>query len=87
MCDILGSYCSLVMFLIMMSPPQANVTPDQIDCLCYTRGPGMGGPLQSVAVVVRVLAQVRLSIPYEVTRIRYGHVGPVEFLGSGTVYG
>ena len=69
MCDVLGCDCSLVMFLIMLFSLQANITPDQIDCLCYTRGPGMGGPLQSVAVVVRVLAQVRLLRPDAVTRI------------------
>ncbi|KUI71124.1 tRNA N6-adenosine threonylcarbamoyltransferase [Cytospora mali] len=29
---------------------------DEIDCLCYTKGPGMGGPLTSVAVAARTLA-------------------------------
>eukprot|EP00850_Spirogloea_muscicola_P022859 SM000315S11896 [mRNA] locus=s315:5945:7257:+ [translate_table: standard] len=37
---------------------QASIVPDELDCLCYTRGPGMGAPLQAVAVVVRVLAQI-----------------------------
>ncbi|KIS69805.1 putative O-sialo-glycoprotein-endopeptidase A1 [Mycosarcoma maydis] len=27
-----------------------------VDCICYTKGPGMGAPLQSVAVVARTLA-------------------------------
>ncbi|PSS02447.1 glycoprotease/Kae1 family metallohydrolase [Coniella lustricola] len=29
---------------------------DEIDCIAYTRGPGMGGPLTSVAVAARTLA-------------------------------
>ncbi|GBG63216.1 hypothetical protein CBR_g36984 [Chara braunii] len=37
---------------------EANVTPADIACLCYTKGPGMGAPLQSVAIVVRILAQI-----------------------------
>lgn len=37
---------------------QANVTPEQLACLAYTKGPGMGAPLQTVAIVVRVLSQL-----------------------------
>ena len=44
-----------------LTPSQAGVTPEQLSCLCYTKGPGMGAPLQSVAVVVRTLAQVRIG--------------------------
>ncbi|KAL0482971.1 tRNA N6-adenosine threonylcarbamoyltransferase [Acrasis kona] len=32
--------------------------PDQLDCICYTKGPGMGAPLLSVAIVARVLCQL-----------------------------
>lgn len=39
---------------------QAGISPDQLSCLCFTKGPGMGAPLQAVAVVVRTLAQVSL---------------------------
>ncbi|KAL7209226.1 hypothetical protein ACSBR1_030874 [Camellia fascicularis] len=39
-------------------PETAQITPNGIDCLCYTRGPGMGAPLQVVAVVVRVPSQL-----------------------------
>ena len=31
---------------------------DDIDCICYTKGPGMGAPLQSVALAARVLSQL-----------------------------
>ncbi|KAL2118189.1 hypothetical protein VTJ04DRAFT_7849 [Mycothermus thermophilus] len=34
----------------------ANINPSEIDCICYTRGPGMGAPLTSVAIAARTLA-------------------------------
>ncbi|KAI9290026.1 Gcp-like domain-containing protein [Umbelopsis sp. AD052] len=35
---------------------EANVTPKDIDVICFTKGPGMGAPLTSVAIVARTLA-------------------------------
>ncbi|KAI1309428.1 putative tRNA N6-adenosine threonylcarbamoyltransferase [Halotydeus destructor] len=37
---------------------EANIKPDQIDVVCYTKGPGIGAPLVSVAVVARTVAQI-----------------------------
>lgn len=37
---------------------EAKVAPHEIDCVCYTKGPGMGAPLVSVAVVARTVAQL-----------------------------
>jgi len=34
----------------------AGVSVAEIDCICYTKGPGMGGPLASVATAARTLA-------------------------------
>lgn len=34
----------------------AGVGADAVDCVCYTRGPGMGAPLAAVAVAARTLA-------------------------------
>ena len=34
----------------------AKLTPSDIDCICYTRGPGMGAPLSSVALAARTLS-------------------------------
>jgi N6-L-threonylcarbamoyladenine synthase len=34
----------------------AGVSIAEIDCICYTQGPGMGAPLTSVAVAARTLA-------------------------------
>ncbi len=47
-----------VLPLVAAALAEAGVTPDQLDVLCYTKGPGMGGPLVAVAVVVRMLAQL-----------------------------
>ncbi|XP_076350944.1 putative tRNA N6-adenosine threonylcarbamoyltransferase Tcs3 [Tachypleus tridentatus] len=37
---------------------EANMKPSDIDVVCYTKGPGMGAPLVSVAVVARTVAQL-----------------------------
>ncbi|PVV00185.1 hypothetical protein BB560_005386 [Smittium megazygosporum] len=37
---------------------EANLSPKDIDAVCFTKGPGMGAPLQCVAVVARTLAQL-----------------------------
>ncbi|KAI8633164.1 glycoprotein endopeptidase kae1 [Xylariaceae sp. FL1651] len=34
----------------------AGVSPSQLCCVCYTKGPGMGAPLQSVAIAARTLS-------------------------------
>ncbi|KAJ6289776.1 hypothetical protein OIU78_025649, partial [Salix suchowensis] len=47
-----------VLPLIKSALETAKITPDEIDCLCYTKGPGMGAPLQVSAVVIRVLSQL-----------------------------
>ncbi|BFZ56773.1 putative tRNA threonylcarbamoyladenosine biosynthesis protein kae1 [Savitreella phatthalungensis] len=35
---------------------EAGVHPAEIDCIAFTQGPGMGGPLQSCALVARALS-------------------------------
>lgn len=35
---------------------EANIKPEEIDCICYTKGPGMGAPLRSAAVCARMLS-------------------------------
>ncbi|KAL8914081.1 MAG: hypothetical protein Q9171_001196 [Xanthocarpia ochracea] len=42
--------------LIKQALREAGVTIDDVDCICYTKGPGMGAPLQSVAVSARMLS-------------------------------
>jgi N6-L-threonylcarbamoyladenine synthase len=47
---------SWVVRLVKQSLRQAGITPSQIDCICYTKGPGMGAPLQCVSVAARTIA-------------------------------
>ncbi|TMW63416.1 hypothetical protein Poli38472_002357 [Pythium oligandrum] len=35
---------------------EANISPKEIDCICYTKGPGMGAPLRSAAICARMLS-------------------------------
>jgi N6-L-threonylcarbamoyladenine synthase len=37
---------------------QAKVKLEDVDCICYTKGPGMGAPLNAVAVAARTLSQL-----------------------------
>jgi N6-L-threonylcarbamoyladenine synthase len=45
-----------VVRLVKQALKEAGVGIRDIDCVCYTKGPGMGAPLQSVAVAARMLA-------------------------------
>lgn len=47
-----------ILDLVKKALEEAKIAPSQLTCLAYTRGPGMGAPLTSVAVVVRMLAQL-----------------------------
>ena len=42
--------------LVRRSMMEAGITVEDVDCICYTKGPGMGAPLQSVAVAARMLS-------------------------------
>lgn len=37
---------------------EAGIKATDLDCVCFTKGPGIGAPLASVAVVARTLAQL-----------------------------
>ena len=37
---------------------EAKIKPKEIDCVCFTKGPGMGAPLVSTAIVARTVAQL-----------------------------
>jgi N6-L-threonylcarbamoyladenine synthase len=45
-----------VIQLVKQAMKQAGVSIADIDCICYTKGPGMGAPLQSVAIAARMLS-------------------------------
>ena len=42
--------------LVKQALREAGITVKDVDCICYTKGPGMGAPLQSVAVAARMLS-------------------------------
>ncbi|CAL5347939.1 unnamed protein product [Camellia sinensis] len=78
--------------LIKSALKTAQITPNDIDCLCYTRGPGMGAPLQVAAVVVRVLSQLwkklivavkRCVAHIDIGRVVTGADDPVVLYVSG----
>ncbi|KAF5337222.1 hypothetical protein D9611_003288 [Ephemerocybe angulata] len=53
---------------------KAGISMHDLDCICYTKGPGMGAPLQSVALVARTL-----SLLYEKPLVGVNHcVGHIE---------
>ncbi|PWN90078.1 O-sialoglyco protein endopeptidase [Acaromyces ingoldii] len=45
----------------------------QCDCVCYTKGPGMGAPLQSVSIVARTLA-LMYNLPLVGVNHCIGHI-------------
>ncbi|EKG16156.1 Peptidase M22 glycoprotease [Macrophomina phaseolina MS6] len=54
--DVAKHHRAWVVRLVKQAMRQAGLTVDDLDCICYTKGPGMGAPLQSVAVAARTLA-------------------------------
>ncbi|KAK3117322.1 putative tRNA threonylcarbamoyladenosine biosynthesis protein kae1 [Teratosphaeriaceae sp. CCFEE 6253] len=47
-----------VVRLVRQAMKQASIQLDDIDCICYTKGPGMGAPLGAVAIAARTLSQL-----------------------------
>ncbi|KAI9837557.1 MAG: putative tRNA threonylcarbamoyladenosine biosynthesis protein kae1 [Sarea resinae] len=56
--DTAKHHRSWIIRLIKRALKEAGVRVADIDCICYTKGPGMGAPLQSVAVVARMLSML-----------------------------
>lgn len=54
--DTAKHHRSWIVKLIKQSFKEAGITAIDVDCICYTKGPGMGAPLQSVAVAARMLS-------------------------------
>lgn len=44
--------------LVQQALEEADILPSQISCIAFTKGPGMGGPLVTCAVVARMLSQL-----------------------------
>ncbi|XP_041037336.1 probable tRNA N6-adenosine threonylcarbamoyltransferase [Carcharodon carcharias] len=70
----------------------AGIKPQEIDCIAYTKGPGMGAPLVCVAIVARTLSQLwkkpLLGINHcighiEMGRLITGAINPTVLYVSG----
>mmetsp|Transcript_23727 Transcript_23727/g.39798 ORF Transcript_23727/g.39798 Transcript_23727/m.39798 type:complete len:338 (+) Transcript_23727:81-1094(+) len=81
-----------VLSLVKAALDEACIKPTEIDCVCYTKGPGMGGPLVSSAVAARMLAQLwkipLVAVNHCVAHIEMGRVctgadNPVVLYVSG----
>lgn len=56
--DTAKHHQSFVLEVLRRALEEANVRPEEIDCVCFTKGPGMGAPLVCCAVVARTVAQL-----------------------------
>jgi N6-L-threonylcarbamoyladenine synthase len=81
-----------VTLLVAAALEEAGIASSQIDVICYTKGPGMGGPLTAAAVAARVLSKL-WGVPIvgvnhcighiEMGRAVTGGVDPVVLYVSG----
>lgn len=54
--DTARHHRSWVVKLVKRALREARISVRDVDCICFTKGPGMGAPLQSVAVAARMLS-------------------------------
>lgn len=54
--DVAKHHRAWVVRLVKQAMREAGVSVRDVDCICYTKGPGMGAPLQSVAIAARTLS-------------------------------
>uniref|UniRef100_H2XQE4 N(6)-L-threonylcarbamoyladenine synthase n=1 Tax=Ciona intestinalis TaxID=7719 RepID=H2XQE4_CIOIN len=47
-----------ILSILRQALDEAQISPNDLDSVAYTKGPGMGAPLVSVAVVARTIAQL-----------------------------
>jgi N6-L-threonylcarbamoyladenine synthase len=62
-----------VIALVQAALAEAGVTPADIGCIAYTKGPGMGGPLVTCAVAARCLA-LAWGVPLVPVNHCVGHI-------------
>ncbi|KAK1149881.1 putative tRNA threonylcarbamoyladenosine biosynthesis protein kae1 [Aspergillus melleus] len=54
--DTARHHRSWVVKLVKKALKEARLSVRDVDCICFTKGPGMGAPLQSVAIAARMLS-------------------------------
>merc|ERR1719219_429445 len=52
---------------------EAKISPSDLSALAYTKGPGMGAPLQVVALFVRTVSQL-WNVPIVAVNHCIGHI-------------
>ncbi|KAJ3198472.1 putative tRNA threonylcarbamoyladenosine biosynthesis protein kae1 [Entophlyctis luteolus] len=72
--DTAAHHRAQVIPLVQEALRAANLSPQDIDCICFTKGPGMGAPLHVSALVARTL-----SLLWNVPLIAVNHcIGHIE---------
>lgn len=56
--DTAAHHRKWVVRLIKQAIKQAGIKIEEIDCICFTQGPGMGAPLSAIAIAARMLSQL-----------------------------
>uniref|UniRef100_A0A669EJ37 N(6)-L-threonylcarbamoyladenine synthase n=1 Tax=Oreochromis niloticus TaxID=8128 RepID=A0A669EJ37_ORENI len=56
--DTARHHRAFILTVLKEALEQAGLKPADIDCVAYTKGPGMGAPLVTVALVARTVAQL-----------------------------
>lgn len=56
--DTARHHRAVVLTVLKEALEEAGVKPEDIDCVAFTKGPGMGAPLVTVALVARTVAQL-----------------------------
>uniref|UniRef100_A0A665VC74 N(6)-L-threonylcarbamoyladenine synthase n=1 Tax=Echeneis naucrates TaxID=173247 RepID=A0A665VC74_ECHNA len=56
--DTARHHRAVILTVLKEALDQAGLKPADIDCVAYTKGPGMGAPLVTVALVARTVAQL-----------------------------
>ncbi|CAM9426709.1 unnamed protein product, partial [Phaeothamnion confervicola] len=62
-----------IVALVRAALTEAAVEPSAVNVICYTKGPGMGGPLQSCALCARTLSLL-WGVPLVGTNHCVGHI-------------
>ena len=56
--DTANHHRGVILDILQKAMEEAGLTPAQVDCIAFTKGPGMGAPLNVLAVVARTVAQL-----------------------------
>ena len=90
--DTARHHRAVILDLLQEALAEAGLTSKDIDCIAFTKGPGMGAPLASVAVVARTVTQLwnkpLLGVNHcighiEMVRLITGAVNPTVLYVSG----